>query len=287
MIEVSLKSSDLVYLSISLLEVPNPRALIQIIPGFKEHKERYYEFANYLNTFGFSVVISDIRGHGKSINGSYPLGYIDDYQKLINDQIIITNYIKNRYGNIPIFLLGDSLGVEISMGYIEKNDLNIQKLILCSPIKPNKNLNIWLNTINLSLKFQKDKVNSLFQGAIGLDKIDNLFQDINAKNIFKNDELCNFGYTNMAIKNLLLLNKEVMSLNSYSPQNKNLPILILYGMLDNEISGKEGVLQIISGLNKIGYQNIENIEYPNMYHKILFEGARKLVYDDIIKFLIK
>ena len=288
MLEISLKSSDLVYLSVSLFEIANPQAIIQIISGFKEHKERYYELANYLNANGFNVAISDIRGHGKSINGNYPLGYVDDYHKLIDDQLIITNYLKNRYANVPLYLLGDSLGSQIAMGYIQENDTNIKKLILCSPIKANKNLNLWLNSINLALKFQKkDKTNKLFQSAIGYDQIDNLFQDINQKNIFKNDLLCNFEYTNLAIKNFLLLNKEVMLINKYNCHNKALDILILYGQLDINIGGKEGALQIIDGFNKIGYQNIHDIEYANMFHKILFEGSRKLVYNDIINFLKK
>ena len=71
MVEISLKSSDLIYLSVSLFEVVNPKGVIQIIPGFKEHKERYYDFVNYLNVNNFNVIISDVRGHGKSISGNY------------------------------------------------------------------------------------------------------------------------------------------------------------------------------------------------------------------------
>ena len=41
MVEISLKSSDLIYLSVSLFEVVNPKGVIQISPGDEEHKERY------------------------------------------------------------------------------------------------------------------------------------------------------------------------------------------------------------------------------------------------------
>ena len=97
MVEISLKSSDLIYLSVSLFEVVNPKGVIQIIPGYKEHKERYYDFVNYLNANNFNVIISDIRGHGKSVSGNYKLGYVDDYEKLIEDQNILMEYVKNRY----------------------------------------------------------------------------------------------------------------------------------------------------------------------------------------------
>ena len=89
MIEISLKSSDLLYLSCAISEVTNPRAVIQIIPGVKEHKSRYNEFIMELNNNGFNVFISDIRGHGRSINGNYPLGYIDDYRKWWKIKILL------------------------------------------------------------------------------------------------------------------------------------------------------------------------------------------------------
>ena len=85
MLEVSLKSSDLLYLSLTLFEIPNPKAVVKIIIGLREHKERYYDLISELNKSGFNVIISDTRGHGKSISGNYPLGYIDDYHKLIED----------------------------------------------------------------------------------------------------------------------------------------------------------------------------------------------------------
>ena len=135
MLEVSLKSSDLLYLSLNLFEIQNPKAVVKIIIGLREHKERYYDFILELNKNGFNVVISDTRGHGKSISGTYPLGYIDDYHKLIEDEKVINDYIKSRYPGLPIYLFGDSLGAEIAQVYLQKYDATINKLVLCSPFR--------------------------------------------------------------------------------------------------------------------------------------------------------
>ncbi len=287
MVEISLKSSDLLYLSCSLYEVMNPKAVVQIIPGVKEHKGRYIELINELNTAGFSVFISDIRGHGKSVNGNYPLGHIDDYQKLIEDQNIINDYLRNRYSGLPVYLLGDSLGAEIALGFIQKYDFKIQKLILCSPFKHDNSCNMWITTTRMILKFQKGVgVTNMLQGAWGNITLEKLVKDSTEKERTKTDVLCNFGYTNMAIGNVLLLNKDIQAIKNYQGTNKNLPIMILFGALDELTGGKKGINNLIGILNKAGYQNVGNLEYANMLHKILFETNKNMVYSDILKYLL-
>ena len=200
MVDISLKSSDLLYLSCAIAEVMNPRAVIQIIPGVKEHKSRYNEFIMELNNNGFNVFISDIRGHGRSVNGSYPLGYIDDYQKMIEDQNIINDFLCSRYPGLPIYMLGDSIGAEVALGFIQKYDNKINKLALISPLNHAKNTDFWITTARLTLKFQSGKKSSsLLQGALGDFSVEKLVKDGNEKERLKNDALCNFNYSNMAI----------------------------------------------------------------------------------------
>lgn len=43
------------------------RAVVQLVHGMSEHKERYIPFMQYLAKLGYVVVIHDHRGHGKSV----------------------------------------------------------------------------------------------------------------------------------------------------------------------------------------------------------------------------
>lgn len=57
----------------------------------EEHQERYEKFIKFLNENGFSVVSSDMRGHGTSAGF---LGYFKDkngYIELIEDQKALQN----------------------------------------------------------------------------------------------------------------------------------------------------------------------------------------------------
>lgn len=286
MIEISLKSSDLVYLSCSLYEVNNSKAVVQIIPGIKEHKSRYKDFIFLLNSWGYSVFISDTRGHGRSVSGNYPLGYIDDYQKLVSDQRILYTYLINRFPNQKIYIIGEDIGVDIALNFIQNVDVSISKLVLISPFRHDKSIDVRLTSAKLMLKLQNaKKSNPLIQNALGDLHIEKLVKDSNERNTMLNDNLCNFNYSNMAIANFLLLNKGSQAVNKYQNSNKDLPIQILFGANDELTGGREGIKGLISLLNKSGYKRIGNLEYMNMMHSILFETNKKYVYNDIINFL--
>ena len=62
---IVLKASDGYALSLAVFEREHPRGYIQIIHGMEEHKERYEAFAEQLRQVGFTVVTSDMRGHGE------------------------------------------------------------------------------------------------------------------------------------------------------------------------------------------------------------------------------
>ena len=64
--KIFINSKDGYKLDIHIFKVDNPKAAIQIIHGLEEHQERYENFIEELNKNGFSVVSSNIRGHGSS-----------------------------------------------------------------------------------------------------------------------------------------------------------------------------------------------------------------------------
>lgn len=286
MVEISLKSSDLIYLSCSLYEVNNSKAVVQIIPGVKEHKARYKEFIEKLNSWGYSVFISDIRGQGRSVSGNYPLGYIDDYQKLISDQKILYNYLINRFPNQKIYIIGEDVGVDIALNFIQDDSVRISKLVLISPFRHSKGIDMWLTSAKLMLKFQNaKKSNPLIQNALGDLHIEKLVKNSIERTNMQNDSLCNFNYSNMTIANFLLLNKSTQNVSKYKNTDKELPILILFGANDELTGGHEEIKGLINLLNRSGYKRIGNLEYMNMMHSILFETQKKYVYSDIINFL--
>lgn len=279
MIEASIKSSDLLYLSLSIYEANYSKGTIIIAPGLNECKERYQDLITYFNNANYNIIIFDPRGHGKSINEENSLGVINDAEKLINDLKVVVNYTQNRFPNLPINLLADSLSALVAINYLAQNEV-IKKVVLTSPIFSNA-AESNLSMANFMLKILgKNKENSYFQNLLGFNKNTILFKDNNEMAKFKSNPKCFYNYKNLSIYQILRLEDNIKKIK-YNP---NFKLLIQFGALDNSLSGKNNITDLANILSKKGLKDINYIEYPNMGHKILFDYGKSLVWQDILGF---
>ena len=54
------------------------KAVIQLVHGMNEHKERYIDFMRFLAQNGYACFIHDHRGHGASLKNEEDIGYFYD-----------------------------------------------------------------------------------------------------------------------------------------------------------------------------------------------------------------
>ncbi len=93
-----------------------PKGIVQIVHGLAEHSGRYMHVVNKLIPDGFLVYADDHRGHGRSGGHS---GYVNSINDFVHDQKEFTELIREKEGkDIPLFLLGHSMGSFISILYI-------------------------------------------------------------------------------------------------------------------------------------------------------------------------
>ena len=99
------------------------RAAVQIVHGMAEHAGRYGEFAAFLADNGFAVYADDHRGHGKTAGSLENIGFFAEkngWNLVVNDEIELTRIIRKENPEIPVFLLGHSMGTFIIRDYIFK-----------------------------------------------------------------------------------------------------------------------------------------------------------------------
>ncbi|WP_042149806.1 alpha/beta fold hydrolase [Paucisalibacillus sp. EB02] len=284
---IHLTANDGLKLSVVLFEAHETMGLVQIIHGAQEHKERYYDFINYLNTNGFTVIISDSRGHGESINEQYPLGFMNGVEEIIQDQVMITNYIKRRFHNKDLSLFGHSLGSLFARCYLQKHDQEIKKLVLSGTA----------NYVPLvSLGIILGKVITYFSGVHGYSKVlrnlnrnskDDSWLSTNQDNIvaYQNDPLCQFYYQNNGMLTVFEADWNMHQYKKYQCNNPELEILSVVGEDDPVTGGEEGLHDSFHSLRKIGYKHIINKVYHGMRHEVLNEVENQIVYEDIVQFL--
>ncbi len=275
------------------------KGIVQFAHGMAERKERYEEVMSFLTERGYVCVIHDHRGHGESVRSKEDLGWFGDKKAraVVDDTVAVSQYIKKQYPDLPLTLVGHSMGSMIVRCYIQNHDTLIDKLVVCG--SPSKN---GLAGAAVLLT----KTIALFRGARHRSKLlkylatgkgakrfaaegRGAWLSTNRANVEKyiKDETCGFRFTCNGNENLFRLMKNTYAKKGYKVQNPTLPIHFIAGGDDPVIVDEVKWVQAIEFLQKVGYTNVSGKLYEGMRHEILNEVGRAEVYKDLVAFIEK
>ncbi len=270
------------------LENENPKAVVQLVHGMSEHGGNYMDFAKYLNDKGYAVVIHDHRGHGKSLSERYPNGHMQRASELVNDTSMVTKYIKTKYKDVPIYMLGHSMGSMTARVFLQENDDLISKLILTGTPPQDGFAKVAFFFANVFCFYigshQRSNIINHLVGT-GDDSLDFISYDEKNRLDKYNDPMRIFNFTIGYTKVLIEINKKLSQKSKYKMKNRSLPIYNLTGRDDMITKGEKGVSRSLSLLRDLGYKNIGSKTYDKMRHEILNETDKDIVYEDILKIL--
>jgi len=105
----------------------NLKAVVQVIHGLAEHSGRYLNIVNALIPRGYAIYAADHRGHGKSEGLR---AYVKKFEYYVKDQKTFFDLIKENKPNLPIFLLGHSMGAIIAQMYAVTYPEDLKGLVL-------------------------------------------------------------------------------------------------------------------------------------------------------------
>ncbi len=83
------------------------KAVIVIVHGLCEHQGRYDYFAEKLHKAGIGTYRFDHRGHGRSEGEET---FYSDFNELLDDTNVVVDMAIEENPDIPVFLLGHSMG---------------------------------------------------------------------------------------------------------------------------------------------------------------------------------
>ena len=285
--EFTIVATDGLQLACALFPCENAKGVIQMIHGAKEHKERYYDFCEFLRNNGYTVLISDIRGHGASLNEKYTLGYMDGLALLIEDQRVLTAYLKDLYPEVPFHLFGHSFGSMIARKYMQKYDDVLESVIMSGTANYVKIVKAGMAYGTLMMKFSGERGHHSFLMNLG-DKDDDSWLAFNPKvqEVYRKDPLCTgYKYTNRAVLTVWESDRELKNYKAYECKNPKLPILSITGEADPVAGFEKGLRDSVKNLKRVGYEDIRTIVYPEMKHEVLNEIGNERVYEDVLAFL--
>lgn len=296
--ELIIKSKDKYKLSCRLFNTKNPKAVILMIHGMEEHKERYYDFAKYLQKNNYIVLISDMRGHGSDAPILSHIADRDGDKRLVEDIDVLTKYIKKKFKDKKIYIFAHSMGTIIARKVLQEESNKYDKVVLSGYPNPIKISKVGVSLTNMLIKSKGPKEHSKLVTNIGLGSFSKAIKDrktdhdwlsYNRENVnsFINDKLCGVDFTLGSFNALFKLVYDISKPKNYINVNEDLNILLISGNDDPVTGYKKGRIKSLKVLRKAGFKNIEKIVLENMRHEILNEKDNKNVYKKILEFYDK
>ena len=270
--------------------VENPIGVVQIIHGMQEHALRYNHFARFLNSQGFIVFASDLRGHGQTaIINKLPYGYSDGdiFMEIVQDQIIITEYLSKKY-KLPISIFSHSFGSFVAQRYLIENAFKIRNIIFCGSTHTKSfkfKIGKMIAKIGMIFKGKKAPAKFIekktikgysknFEVGNWISRDDKVWAD------YLSDEMCGKTFPNSFyysfFKNTINNYKDLKNIPYY------LPILLLSGTNDI-VSGSNGLPKLFFEYGK-AQKKVSLKTYLGAKHELINELNKEEVFEDIVTF---
>jgi alpha-beta hydrolase superfamily lysophospholipase len=106
------------------------RAVVQIAHGMGEHMGRYAGTVDALVAAGLTVYANDHRGHGLSAHSQLGEFGKGGFELLVQDMVRLSVIARNDNPNLPLLLLGHSMGSFAAQRYVIDHSHEIDGLIL-------------------------------------------------------------------------------------------------------------------------------------------------------------
>jgi acylglycerol lipase len=248
----------------------DPKAVLIMVHGLKDHSDRYAEVAAKLNAEGYAVYAFDNRGHGDSEGQRVWVDSFDDY---LNDLDLFYDIVHGLEPNQPVFLFGHSMGGAIVTLYSLKTTKALAGMILSGPALKAT------DDINGFLKFSTKILGSVTPTLAVFDlKDENFSRDPVVVQALKEDPLVYHknGPARTA-KELLAAMDQIQEHMS----EVTTPFLLLHGRKDllTNPEGSAELFQKSTGKDKaIRF-------FPNSYHDLLHEPEKQIVTNTMINWL--
>ncbi|WP_373482035.1 lysophospholipase [Acetobacterium sp.] len=278
-----------------------PKGVILIVHGMAEHARRYHEFMDFLYQNHYLAVIHDQRGHGQTGQDSGDLGFFSNgngWDRVVSDVKEISGMLKNTYPELPLFIIGHSMGSVVTRtAIIDYSELYDGAIIIGTTVgisnfmrkaasliarreirkKGEKTPSKLLSDLSFGSYNKKFKPNRTEYDWISMSK-----SNVDA---YVKDSLCGFTCSAGFYRDLFYGLDYTTKESNLKKIPNDFPLLFLAGR-DDPVGGMgKEVTQITQQLKKAGVLDVELILYPLMRHEILNEDKRDLVYGDVLRFL--
>jgi len=276
------------------------KAVIQIVHGMAEYAARYARFAEAATANGYAVAAVDLRGHGKSTASPDDWGFFaerDGWNKVVGDLAAQRKRITIEYPDLPVFLLGHSMGSFLAQQLMIEHGGEYAGVILSAsngPVGPLGAVGAFIARLEV-LRLGPKGISGLL-GAMSFGTFnkpykpprtdfDWLSRDEAEVDKYVADPLCGFDFRTSSWRDMIDALGRLYGKAKLARIPKDLPVFILAGTNDPVGNMTKGVDKLIAVYRSTGLTAVESRYYDGARHEILNETNRDEVTADILGWL--
>lgn len=265
------------------------RGVLQIVHGMTEYIDRYEDLAQFFTQKGYVVIGNDIINHGQSrYSQAFPM-YFQKWSDPVADILIVRNLIKEIYPEVPVYLLGFSLGSFLARSL--KNTALYEKKIFAGTGNQSAFV-LKLMQLCISLGCRRKDEPSAFIKNLAFEHYNSAFQgepenswllfDESARKIYASDWKVNRDFTPQFFLEFLKGMERLNQQELIEP----IPTLFISGEKD-PVGGKgKDVEKVVNKYKKkIGPSYVSFLQIPGYRHDVLHDSCKEDVYDALYDFI--
>lgn len=276
-----------------------PKGIVQLAHGMIDHTGRYLELASYLCEHGFIFAGNHHLGHGKSASTSEDFGFFaerDGYKYVIEDLNSMNKYLHKTHPDLPIVLLGHSMGSFISRLYVAEHPTSVSGLIIHGTGGPNPLVGVGKLLSGLIASFygsrhRSELINNMAFGSYNKrypkEEGHNawLTRDLETVKDRDTNEFTSFKFTVSGYTDLFTFLASSNSKAWFKSYPKKMPTLIMSGDMDPVGNYGKGPAYVYKQLMINGASNVSLKMYEGARHELFNETNRQDVYRDILEWI--
>jgi alpha-beta hydrolase superfamily lysophospholipase len=267
------------------------RATVQVVHGASEHSGRYDRLAAALTARGLAVYAMDLRGHGRTAEGTGTgrfgapgvSGVLDDVRGL---HLVAAE----EHPGVPRLLLGHSMGSIIALAAAEQDGGDLAGLVLSGPLGVNPDLVDTVSQLEVALAagLGDQPLDALGAFNAGFEPArtpyDWLSRDDAEVDAYLADPLSGdeMPLTYAYAAGVFGMNIRAASADGVAELPDGLPVLVLSGQRDPVGGAEAAQVTALAGLLRDRGLPVEQHVYPEARHEVFNETNRDEVVADLL-----
>ena len=227
------------------------QAVMAIVHGFGEHSGRYKNVVDHFVPAGYAVYSFDLRGHGRSPGQR---GHVNSWAEYRGDVRAFVNWVAEQQPNVPLVLLGHSMGGLIVLDYTLHHPQGLVAVVASAPLLGL----VGVSPILVKVGQLVSKIRPTFSMDAGLD-IHGISRDSTVVQAYQADPLVH-GLISVRLGAEM---NRIMAQTKAQAADFQPPLLIIHGDADRLTSHQESR----AFFEQVSLPTKRYISYPGGYHE--------------------